>query len=303
MNTRFGFDPTDAISGPPKPPEAPRPARTVFGRDFHLPDLTKKPDPPAGTPRGMTPPPPAHAPRGMTPPPPAARPGASDADALAVTMAPSIGAAAAAMRATDVGRAPATTPIKNSLSVPAPDDDPRRPTATPTPKNREHMARFLARRNTVGDIVPLTQKDSLLTIPRERWVKPALTVGGAALCSFIVVALVMWIANARRDKAAPAKSDNASPAAALAVPRAAAPGPAAVPPPAVPATTAAAASAPAAAPDLTPPAATVKVPASATPVAAKRAPAGARRKITAPPKPRPRKSRVGPDDPLPPTFF
>lgn len=80
---------------------------------------------------------------------------------------------------------------------------PRTPTPRPrTPSARPRrgtgplpaMARFFGRRNTVGDIVPLTETE--IPLPPTgpgRWLRPALTIAIAAGCSFVVVALIMWL--------------------------------------------------------------------------------------------------------------
>ncbi len=105
-------------------------------------------------------------------------------------------------------RIPSSTPRKRT-PVPADREQSaernraRRKSGVPAPKRTgpiPAVARFLGRRNTAGDIVPLNENTDVFELPaRDQWVRPVVTVVAAAACSFIIVAIVMWIAGTRQS--------------------------------------------------------------------------------------------------------
>ena len=140
----------------------------------------------------------------------------------------------------------------------------------PSKSSRPGIVRFFGRRNTVGNIVPLTQTDILLPAP---WIRPALTVGAAAFGSFLIVAALLWVFGPK-TAVQPAPLPPPPPLRALAVPARSLP----PPPPS---------------PDPAP---------SVDADAIKPRPTNAKatRLRTGGPKPR---KPTDPDAPLPPTFF
>ncbi|MCG5052380.1 MAG: hypothetical protein KA712_05430 [Myxococcales bacterium] len=167
MNTRFGFEggkPAGASAD-----EGPRAAKTVFGREFHLPLVT--PVPPAEATRGQPPAPTAPSASGTLGPKLSAGevpPSAPGTERLA-------GASQRAVRAGGALRKRTQGAVKSPIPA---------------------IARFFGRRNTQGNIVPLTNTDILL-VPRVAWLRPALTVALAALGSFVVVALLLLVFGAK----------------------------------------------------------------------------------------------------------
>lgn len=251
MTTRYGFE--GGEPGGPPAAEKPRLAKTVFGRDVHLPSVPGHAAPsalindPVSTPRA----------------PESTRVAGSNSNPqLSAPLLPS----------------PSRGP-KASTSGSAHREQPS--THTGSKSSRPGVARFLGRRNTQGNIVPLTQTDVLL--PSAPWIRPAVTVGMAAIGSFVIVAGLLWLLGPR---AAP-------PPAAMPVPLTAvsSPKPAPTPPPV-------------ALPYPNVPAAAAPLPVEATRVT-KAAPIK-RTKVKAPhvPAAPSRKSKAtDPDAPLPPTFF
>jgi hypothetical protein len=141
---------------------------------------------------------------------------------------------------------------------------------------RPGVARFLGRRNTAGNIVPLTQTE--VQLPGIPWIRPALTVGLAAIASFLVVAAILWITSPRQTKS---KADAAPPSKGIAMPTV------------LPTKTAAAIQ-----PVAPPPPPSAKQPPEPLPI---------ERAITRPQRTKARGTRRSkpsdPDAPLPPTFF
>ncbi len=164
--TRFGFEGGEP-EGPPVA-EGPRVAKTVFGRDFHLPAVFPSVQGAASL------------------PPPSGRTGG--ASRPAITPPPS-------RVATPRARALTPRPSRKSGEFATPRSAIRK--SSPPAK-----ARFLGRRNTAGNFVPLTQTD-LLTLPRPAWMRPAFTVFAAAASSFLVVAAVLWGLNRSTPTQAP----------------------------------------------------------------------------------------------------
>lgn len=239
-------------------------AKTVFGRDFHLPAAVL---PSVQGPASLPLPAPARATVATRP--------------AAHTPPPSRAASAAAPRARNL----TPRPSRKSGEFAAPRSSLRK--SSPPAK-----ARFLGRRNTAGNFVPLTQTD-LLALPRPAWMRPAFTVLIAAAASFVVVAAVLWGLNrAAPLRSAPShQSERRFDAAAKAEGKAALPQPApsqAAPSPPVPA----AQESPARPQAETPPAAVA--PPAARPKAGK---AAARNRVRRAERP------IDPDAPLPPTFF
>jgi len=198
--TRYGFGSDE--TPPPDAAAAPqRNARTVFGHQNHLPNLAI----------------------------PAERP-VIPADAR-MTAPGSAASAAPELRApesppvTTPARTPSSAPRKRT-PVPTDRDESferartRRKSEIPSNKNLPKrtgpipaVARFLGRRNTVGDIVPLREQTEVVELPaRDQWVRPVVTIVAAAACSFIVVAIVMWLAGSRKS-AEPAAAPKPHPAA------------------------------------------------------------------------------------------
>ncbi|MDX2023988.1 MAG: hypothetical protein SF187_27360 [Deltaproteobacteria bacterium] len=247
MTTRFGFE--GGEPGGPPAAEKPRLAKTVFGRDVHLPSLPGRTgaDAPAGTP--------AQEPR--------------------VPQATRIAGSQSSPQLNDPRKSAVTaSPRKRTPAPPRPVKPPAPQTAAKSA--RPGVARFLGRRNTQGDIVPLTQTDVLL--PTTPWLRPAVTVAVAALGSFLLVASLLWLFGPKAVPTPPPKAPMpvvAAPAAALvpASPPIAAPVPPRAPPSA--------------------PAAPAAVPMKSTKAKA----------LGGPNTPMRRSRPADPDAPLPPTFF
>lgn len=100
------------------------------------------------------------------------------------------------------------TPVPADREQSAERNRARRKSGVPAPKRTgpiPAVARFLGRRNTAGDIVPLNENTDVFELPaRDQWVRPVVTVVAAAACSFIIVAIVMWIAGTRQSPEKPA---------------------------------------------------------------------------------------------------
>jgi hypothetical protein len=169
-------------------PEPARGAKTIFGRQVHRPDLkTLEVEPPSLS--GPVPSVSRATPTPAVAPPRNAEPRAATRKTPAPTRASALG----------------------------------HRKRTPQPS----VARFMGRRNTAGNFVPLTETDILL-LPRPPWMKPVFTVAGAALCSFVVVAIIIWLLGPT-DRARPTVSPAAAktrvtsppPAPVVAAPRAA----------------------------------------------------------------------------------
>lgn len=249
MTTRYGFEGGDPKTGTPA--EKPNVVKTVFGREAHLPALKGRAPEAVSLNRPKAA---ADAPRTNQP---TVMAGLSQASTKGVVPSggPESGANAGPQR-TGKGAGASSAPSASSKSA------------------RPGVARFLGRRNTAGNIVPLTQTE--IQLPTAAWVRPVLTVGVAAAGSFLIVAALLWIAG---PKAPPPLQTHKAPHTSPKLPTtqlvAPAPAPAPVPPQAPPAA---------------PPARSAAAPKSTVKHRAK----------WAAPKP---KKPVDPDAPLPPTFF
>jgi|GEM_PF-3571011 len=184
VKTRYGFG-SDEIPPPDETAAPQRNARTVFGHQNHLPNLA--------------------APTGKASIPIESR---ITAPGSAASAAPERAAMPPQQPIAQPQRIPNAAPRKRT---PVPDDREqsgertrtRRKSGVPAPKRTgpiPAVARFLGRRNTAGDIVPLHEKTDVFELPaRDQWVRPVVTVVAAAACSFIIVAIVMWIAGTREQ--------------------------------------------------------------------------------------------------------
>jgi hypothetical protein len=189
VKTRYGFG-SDEIPPPDETAAPQRNARTVFGHQNHLPNLA--------------------APTGKPSIPIESR---ITAPGSAASAAPDRGALPPLQSIAEPLRSPSSAPRKRT-PVPADREQSaernrtRRKSGVPAPKRTgpiPAVARFLGRRNTAGDIVPLREKTDIIELPaRDQWVRPVVTVVAAAACSFIIVAILMWIAGTRQQPEKPA---------------------------------------------------------------------------------------------------
>lgn len=159
MTTRYGFEGDDPKTGTPPAAEKPNLAKTVFGHEVHLPSIPG---------RGQT----------------------------------SAAAEATKSTATDneprinqptilAGSQQAVQAISPQLKAAKASKLSTQPASSAGDGARQGVARFLGRRNTAGNIVPLTQTE--IELPRAPWIGPALTVGLAAVGSFLIVAVLLWL--------------------------------------------------------------------------------------------------------------
>jgi len=180
VTTRYGFEGDEPKTGTASAAEKPNVAKTVFGHEVHLPSMPGGVQPPmaaAVTPEEIEP---AKEPRRTNQP---------------TMMAGSQYAAEAPSPQAKQGLGPASTSPKRVSQRPAKGAEQSKSAvqSAPTDANgvRQGVARFLGRRNTAGNIVPLTQTE--IQLPKTPWVRPALTVGLAAIGSFLIVAALLWL--------------------------------------------------------------------------------------------------------------